>query len=107
MNIRLIRQYVEDLKEGATDVPLILSRMRLFGSSIVLTWGEDTNVWECSWITGGVRFTGVGYGIVEGEVGSRFSLQTAIANCLDQFLVNYDEKPPNVVITQDDLDKVG
>jgi hypothetical protein len=28
------------------------------GSSVILNWGEDSNTWECSWISGGVRFTG-------------------------------------------------
>lgn len=27
------------------------------GSSVTLNWGEDTNAWECSWITGGKRFS--------------------------------------------------
>jgi hypothetical protein len=25
------------------------------GSSLIMNWGEDTGMWECSWITGGVR----------------------------------------------------
>ncbi len=40
----------------------VLSRlawMRLHGSSLSLSWGEDTDLWECSWITGGKRYTGV------------------------------------------------
>ena len=28
------------------------------GSSVLLNWGEDDGLWECSWITGGKRFTG-------------------------------------------------
>ncbi|HEY8691119.1 MAG TPA: hypothetical protein VIR57_00110 [Chloroflexota bacterium] len=28
------------------------------GSSVTLNWGEDNGLWECSWITGGKRFTG-------------------------------------------------
>lgn len=34
-----------------------LERMKREGSSVILNWGEDTDMWECSWITGGVRFT--------------------------------------------------
>lgn len=29
------------------------------GSSVTLTWAEDTNAWECAWITSGRRFVGV------------------------------------------------
>ena len=35
----------------------ILSEMAKGGSSVLLNWGEDDNLWECSWITSGVRFT--------------------------------------------------
>jgi hypothetical protein len=34
-----------------------LELMRRNGSSVTLNWGEDTGQWECSWITGGKRFT--------------------------------------------------
>jgi hypothetical protein len=37
----------------------LLHRMADHGSSVVLTWGEDTDQWECSWITRGQRFTAV------------------------------------------------
>lgn len=36
-----------------------LEQMRERGSSVILNWGEDTNCWECSWITSGKRYTGV------------------------------------------------
>lgn len=35
----------------------ILDWMSQRGSSVILNWGEDSNAWECSWITGGDRFT--------------------------------------------------
>ena len=38
-----------------TDVLFEMSRQ---GSSVLLNWGEDNNLWECSWITGGKRYTG-------------------------------------------------
>lgn len=28
------------------------------GQSVILNYGEDTEHWECSWITGGVRHSG-------------------------------------------------
>jgi hypothetical protein len=35
-----------------------LEWMKQRGSSVSLNWGEDNNLWEASWITGGERFTG-------------------------------------------------
>lgn len=32
--------------------------MQEHGSSVLLNWGEDDGLWECSWITGGVRHVG-------------------------------------------------
>lgn len=39
------------------DLHVILTHMQRNGSSVVLNWGEDTEQWECSWITGGERYT--------------------------------------------------
>ncbi len=36
-----------------------LIAMAQHGSCVLLNWGEDDNLWECSWISG-VRFTGYG-----------------------------------------------
>jgi hypothetical protein len=33
--------------------------MKEHGSSFLLNWGEDDGLWECSWITGGERYTGL------------------------------------------------
>lgn len=41
-------------------VGALLIYMKDHGSSLLLNWGEDTGQWECSWITGGQRFTGYG-----------------------------------------------
>lgn len=36
-----------------------LADMTKSGQSLILNWGEDDNLWECSWIAGhGVRYTG-------------------------------------------------
>ena len=40
------------------DLSGALEYMRAHGSSVLLNWGEDTTLWECSWITGGDRYTG-------------------------------------------------
>jgi hypothetical protein len=40
-------------------LPTMLAYMQRHGSSVVLNYGEDTGLWECSWITGGDRFTSV------------------------------------------------
>ena len=34
----------------------LLTFMQMHGQSVLLGWGEDDNGWECSWITGGIRF---------------------------------------------------
>lgn len=39
-------------------IPRALTWMQELGSSVLLNWGEDDNLWECSWITLGKRFTG-------------------------------------------------
>ena len=36
-----------------------IAYMQAHGQSVLLNWGEDDNLWECSWITGGERFTGL------------------------------------------------
>ena len=46
-------------------VPDLLGWMAAHGSSVILNWGEDNNQWECSWITGGNRFTAVRARIVD------------------------------------------
>lgn len=37
----------------------MLDFMKSKGTSVLLNWGEDNELWECSWITGGKRFTSV------------------------------------------------
>lgn len=39
------------------NVMVILTWMQRYGSSISLNFGEDTGLWEVSWITGGKRIT--------------------------------------------------
>jgi len=34
-----------------------LIQMSKEGQSVMLNWGENNNLWECSWITGGKRYT--------------------------------------------------
>jgi hypothetical protein len=34
-----------------------LGHMQRHGQSVQLSWGEDTGLWECSWITSGERYT--------------------------------------------------
>lgn len=36
-----------------------LEGMKLGGSAVSVSWGEDTDCWEVSWITGGNRYTGI------------------------------------------------
>lgn len=41
----------------ATVVDMLLD-MQIHGQSVTLNWGEDNNLWECSWITSGRRYSG-------------------------------------------------
>ncbi len=34
-----------------------LREMKEGSSSVLLNWGEEDELWECSWIVGGVRYT--------------------------------------------------
>lgn len=45
-------------------VEQVLEWMKYNGSSVLLNWGEDDDCWECSWITGGIRFTGCQSGMI-------------------------------------------
>jgi len=47
------------------------------GSSVLLNWGEDNKAWECSWITGGSRFTGFDANPCQAAIH-------AIENCLEK-----------------------
>jgi hypothetical protein len=40
-------------------INVLLRAMKAAGNSLVLSWGEDTGLWECSWITSGKRYVGV------------------------------------------------
>ncbi|MGA9772337.1 MAG: hypothetical protein WBV94_25110 [Blastocatellia bacterium] len=59
-----------------------LNFMRETGSSVQLNWGEDNNLWELSWITGGKRITAlskdkvlaVKYALVDAEARIRTKL---------------------------------
>lgn len=51
-----MREYVQ---RGEFDLNNLLEWMKQHGTSVLLNWseGEDSDLWECSWITGGKRFT--------------------------------------------------
>jgi hypothetical protein len=54
-----IEQIIEALNQADNNaIPRALTWMKDKGTSVLLNWGEDDNVWECSWITGGKRYTG-------------------------------------------------
>lgn len=42
-----------------------LGFMKDHGQSVLLNWAEDDNLWECSWITGGDRYSGYSLSIAE------------------------------------------
>jgi hypothetical protein len=37
-----------------------LQRLKRFGTSIELSWGEDDDLWTLTWISGGKRYTAEG-----------------------------------------------
>lgn len=39
------------------DLATMLRWMQYNGSSVVLTWDDETRLWECSWIVSGRRHT--------------------------------------------------
>jgi hypothetical protein len=53
-----LQEVARRLHAGQSTVEETLEWMKTNGSSVLLNWGEDTNAWECSWISGGKRFTG-------------------------------------------------
>lgn len=53
-----VAQEVET-EEAIRSAARYLAYMKERGSSLTLDWGEDSDMWECSWISGGDRFTGV------------------------------------------------
>ena len=55
---------------GEFELEPVLEWMRDNGSSVLLNWGEDNDLWECSWITGGKRFTGTSQHIRPAILGS-------------------------------------
>jgi hypothetical protein len=46
--------YSEDMRAAWE----VAEYMRAHGQSFDLNWGEDNNLWECSWITSGKRYSG-------------------------------------------------
>lgn len=55
------------LHSGEATLQEVLEWMADGGSSVLVNFGEDTGAWECSWITGGIRFTGV-HGLIRNAV---------------------------------------
>lgn len=41
-----------------TTVLDMLLDMQAHGQSVTLNWGEDNELWECSWIASGERYSG-------------------------------------------------
>jgi hypothetical protein len=39
---------------------IIIRFMQTHGSSLNISWSEDSNLWTCSWVCSGIRFNGMG-----------------------------------------------
>lgn len=54
-----LEQIIEGLNRAEEKaIPRALTWMQELGSSVLLNWGQDDNLWECSWITSGKRYAG-------------------------------------------------
>ena len=75
------KKLVSDLivRRGNDAIVEQLCFMQAHGSSVTLNYGEDTDYWECSWITSGKRFSGYPH-----RMGS------AVVDCL-KLLVKHDQ----------------
>jgi hypothetical protein len=57
-----------------------LLEMKNGGCSVLLNWSEDDlDLWECSWIVGGVRYTGY-------HTQPRLSVLAAVVQCDTEFV---------------------
>jgi hypothetical protein len=65
---------------GMNDVKTWLGRMKDKGTTVLLTWRADTNVWECSWTTSGGRYAGSHSDILESikECVRKFQDETGV-----------------------------
>lgn len=52
--------FLAKLDSNEATIEDALTWLSQHGQSITLNFGEDTGIWECSWITGGHRMTGEG-----------------------------------------------
>lgn len=77
--IKIIEEFINDWSMGYADphcLNAVLEKMARQGSSVLLNWGEDNRLWECSWITSGKRFTS--FSITPGG---------AVVDCIRQVLL--------------------
>src|SRR5262249_938850 len=66
-----IDRIIEDLQRTEPKaIPRALEWMKETGSSALLNWGEDDNTWECSWVTGGKRYTDHSANMTSAIIGS-------------------------------------
>ncbi len=66
-----IEDIIQNLQQADNNaIPRALTWMKDKGSSVSLNWGEDDNQWECSWITGGKRYTDCSENMTSAIVGS-------------------------------------
>ncbi len=71
LDLWTIEQIIDALNRADSNaIPRALTWMKDKGSSVLLNWGEDGNLWECSWITGGKRYTGHSTNLTAAIVGS-------------------------------------
>lgn len=79
MNNEIYNEMCAILSANLTDT---LGWMASRGQSVTLDYGEDNQHWECSWITGGKRFTGVRREIID-------AVRDAIGKARIYYLMRY------------------
>lgn len=81
------KMYAEMCAALNANVTDMLGWMTTRGSSVTLDWGEDNNQWECSWITGGNRFTGI-----RGDIAN--AIRDAIGQARTDYLMRFADDTP-------------
>lgn len=58
-----------------SELHAMLGYMQEHGSGVACSWSEDNELWECSWISSGMRFSGLSHDL---SVAARTALRKAL-----------------------------
>ncbi len=74
------------LHSGEITLEVALHEMKLGSTSVLLSWGEDDGLWECSWIVGGKRYTAHDH-------QPRLAVLEAVVRCIRSLVSNLPHNP--------------